>query len=259
MAQSLNSTLADTGNAISIAYDSQVPELIDPANIIEAFSFYHYGGDYDGGGNPQGIAGHLNTVNQNIENHKSATSNIHGLTAADGNIVGTTSTQNISNKNYITPNLVGTTTITGSASISTNLTVSGNLTVDTNTLFVDSVNNRVGVGTASPSTSLDVINPDDAILGAIKVRNSASDTRPAKIQFSNNAGTETAHIKMDNANNLFSINIAGSDRLNINSSTGVTTVVNPSVNESGVRNIVSSTVAPTTEGSNGDIWLVYVA
>jgi hypothetical protein len=32
----------------------------------------------------------------------------------------------------------------------------GNLTVDTNTLFVDAVNNRVGVGTATPTRALDV-------------------------------------------------------------------------------------------------------
>lgn len=34
----------------------------------------------------------------------------------------------------------------------------GNMAVDTNTLYVDSVNNRVGIGTTSPSTSLDVAN-----------------------------------------------------------------------------------------------------
>jgi hypothetical protein len=34
------------------------------------------------------------------------------------------------------------------------LAVSGNLTVDTNTLFVDSANNRVGIGTASPDKPL---------------------------------------------------------------------------------------------------------
>ncbi len=33
----------------------------------------------------------------------------------------------------------------------------GNLAVDTNTLYVDAANNRVGVGTASPSNTLDVI------------------------------------------------------------------------------------------------------
>jgi hypothetical protein len=37
--------------------------------------------------------------------------------------------------------------------------VSGNVAVDTNTLFVDSVNNRVGIGTASPVTPLEVSQP----------------------------------------------------------------------------------------------------
>jgi hypothetical protein len=36
-------------------------------------------------------------------------------------------------------------------------TITGDLTVDTSTLKVDSANNRVGIGTASPSNSLDVI------------------------------------------------------------------------------------------------------
>ena len=36
------------------------------------------------------------------------------------------------------------------------LTVTGDVTVDTNTLKVDSTNNRVGIGTASPAYSLDV-------------------------------------------------------------------------------------------------------
>jgi len=36
------------------------------------------------------------------------------------------------------------------------LSVTGDLTVDTNTLYVDSTNNNVGIGTSSPSTALDV-------------------------------------------------------------------------------------------------------
>jgi len=40
--------------------------------------------------------------------------------------------------------------------VSGNLNVTGNLTVDTNTLFVDATNNRVGVGTTSPGNLLDL-------------------------------------------------------------------------------------------------------
>lgn len=39
-----------------------------------------------------------------------------------------------------------------------NVSMSGNLTVDTNTFFVDSVNNRVGIGTTTPISPLDVLN-----------------------------------------------------------------------------------------------------
>ena len=34
-----------------------------------------------------------------------------------------------------------------------NLTVTGDLTVDTNSLYVDSTNNYVGIGTTSPTTN----------------------------------------------------------------------------------------------------------
>jgi len=46
--------------------------------------------------------------------------------------------------------------ITGAYTGITNLTMSGDLTVDTNTLYVDSANNRVGVGTVSPSDLLEL-------------------------------------------------------------------------------------------------------
>jgi len=55
----------------------------------------------------------------------------------------------------ITTNKLGNNAVT-SAKLDTNIAVTGNLTVDTNTLYVDSTNNRVGVGTASPTASLTV-------------------------------------------------------------------------------------------------------
>jgi len=47
-------------------------------------------------------------------------------------------------------------TVGGDSSVGGDSTVGGDLTVDTNTLYVDSTNNRVGIGTSSPSKSLDV-------------------------------------------------------------------------------------------------------
>jgi len=45
---------------------------------------------------------------------------------------------------------------TTSATVGGDSTVGGDLTVDTNTLYVDSANNRVGIGNAAPTQALDV-------------------------------------------------------------------------------------------------------
>jgi hypothetical protein len=59
----------------------------------------------------------------------------------------------------VIPGTVTTGTVTtGNVTITENLTVTtGNVSVDTDTLFVDSVNDRVGVGTTSPAYTLDVV------------------------------------------------------------------------------------------------------
>jgi len=48
-----------------------------------------------------------------------------------------------------------TVSATNGGAFGNNITISGDLTVDTNTLYVDSANNRVGIG-KTPSTALDV-------------------------------------------------------------------------------------------------------
>jgi hypothetical protein len=252
MAQSLNSTLGDTSNPVSILYDTEVPELIDPANIVEAFVFYHYGGDYNGVGTPDGVAGHLNNLNNKIDQHAAASTNIHGLIPADGEIVATNKTQNLSNKNLVSPTLSGSTTISGSLSVSSNTTIAGNLTVDTDgTLFVDSANNKVGVGSTSISSS------------------------PARLVIEGTAGTAGQANKIDLSSGTYGFGISsgqlnhvsagahafwagGSSRATINGTTGVLSVTNPAVGETGARNITVSTTVPTTQGSNGDVWLVYI-
>jgi len=54
--------------------------------------------------------------------------------------------------------------IEGNDTIDNSITISGDLTVDTNTLFVDSADNRVGIGTTDPQALLDV-NGDAEING----------------------------------------------------------------------------------------------
>ena len=53
-------------------------------------------------------------------------------------------------------------------------TITGDLTVDTNTLFVDSANNRVGIGTASPTSDLDIFRASGSgITSGISLRTAA--------------------------------------------------------------------------------------
>jgi hypothetical protein len=104
--------------------------------------------------------------------------------------------------------------ITGAYTGITNLTMSGDLTVDTNTLFVNSTNNRVGIGTTSPSYKLSILEGGsnfiqfadgaDAVVGSIIGRSSSKDLR---IQNSENANTafwtnNTERMRIDSSGNL---------------------------------------------------------
>jgi hypothetical protein len=74
----------------------------------------------------------------------------------------------------------GTTLTIGDSGDTVNFADGTNLSIDTNTLFIDSTNNRVGIANASPSVALDVT-------GAAKVSGDlAVDTNTLKVDSSNN-------------------------------------------------------------------------
>jgi hypothetical protein len=58
-------------------------------------------------------------------------------------------------------------------------TFSGNLTVDTNTLFVDAANDRVGIGTSSPTANLSVVGTCDLTLSSAGYSNIVANTSTA--------------------------------------------------------------------------------
>jgi len=75
---------------------------------------------------------------------------------------GITNTGTITTTNVVATGLAGALTTASQTAITsvgtlTSLTVSGNLTVDTNTLRVDSTNNRVGINKTTPAVPLDVV------------------------------------------------------------------------------------------------------
>ena len=72
-----------------------------------------------------------------------------------------------------------------SAKLDTNIAVAGNLTVDTNTLHVDSSNNRVGIGTLTPSDPLVVQKDSSAVQSMLVLKNDdVTDDNGLTIDFS---------------------------------------------------------------------------
>jgi hypothetical protein len=100
-----------------------VPEQTDDANIVQAFTDYHYGTDYNGTGAPGGIEGHLTDIAADIVTHANLSTSVHGVS---GSVVGTTSTQTLTNKTLTSPTITVATT-TSSASYTLLLTDGGKL------------------------------------------------------------------------------------------------------------------------------------
>jgi hypothetical protein len=123
MAQNISAT-----NAFTTNYDTGVPEQTDDANIVQAFTDYHYGADYNGVGAPGGIEGHLTDIAADIVTHANLSTGVHGVS---GNVVGTTSTQTLTNKTLTSPTITSPTltvaTTTASSSYTLLLTDGGKL------------------------------------------------------------------------------------------------------------------------------------
>ena len=130
---------------------------------------------------------------------------------ANGNTTGGTDIV-VSSGDVITTNTINETTAASGVTIDSLLVkdggitgttgvFSGNLTVDTNTLFVNAASNRVGIGTSSPATPLEVV-------GVIR----SSGTSPTISVLDTNAGTDEKewHIKSTNGPlDIQAINDAG--------------------------------------------------
>ena len=159
------SSVTDTGNTTphTIEFTNAETGIVVDSNIVVAGNVtaaFLYGD----ASNVTGIASNLHQV---VEN---------------GNV--TSNTVQFSNA---TTGLV----TTANVSVGKDLTVSGNVTVDTDTLFVDSVNNRVGVGTTTPGTALHVVGDVNVVSNV----NMLHTSNTASIKLNSNVVTEFPRSK----------------------------------------------------------------
>lgn len=62
MAQNISDT-----NSFTTNFEVGVPSQTDEANIVRAFTEYHYGANYNGTGDPGGIEGHLKNISDTLD------------------------------------------------------------------------------------------------------------------------------------------------------------------------------------------------
>jgi hypothetical protein len=126
-------------------------------------------------------------------------------------------------------------------------TITGDLTVDTSTLKVDSANNRVGIGTASPQQTLDVsgtINSTQARFGNVNGRGLTIGT--ALVSGVNEAGSVFNALGSGSGAHIFQVDSVDQMRLN---STGLGVgVASPSYR---IHSVVTSGYAGAFKSSTG--------
>jgi hypothetical protein len=122
--------------------------------------------------------------------------------------------------------------ISGAYTGITNLTMSGDLTVDTNTLKVDSTNNRVGIGTTSPSEILHiegnspylVISNTGENVGGIKMYDSGGvATQYFNLTYDSGASNEVSFDTGASGEYTFNVNTAEKMRIDSSGNVGIGT------------------------------------
>ena len=146
----------------------------------------------------------------------------------------------------------------GNSSLPGNLSVSGDLTVDTNTLYVDSTNNRVGFGTTSPSAVLDVVTTSGGSVKLAGGSNLVGESVYIKMQdrasFGYNAGTIEISDRNGSGtttNKSFSINLNNAERFAVSTS-GETTTTTITTTGKIIAGSGSGSVAMTVNDGYGN-------
>ena len=127
-------------------------------------------------------------------------------------------------------------TFGGDVTVGGATTLSGNLTVDTDTLYVDSTNNLVGIGTDSPDNSLHINNSG----GDATIRLQSSDASYSRLYFGDQSDGVVGRVEYDHTNdalNLGTNNVQTHMRIDSSGNVGIGTD-SPSSLYAGANNLV---------------------
>lgn len=193
MAQNISET-----NSFTTNYDVGVPEQTDPANIIQAFTEYHYGPDYSGTGSVGGMEGHLAGLSSDITTHASASTGVHGVS---GSVVGTSSTQTLTNK-----------TMSGSNNTFSNIPQSA-------VVGLDGAYAPLNVTIESKSASYTLVLTDSAKLIEVNSSSATTLTIPTNSSVAFPVGTTISILQAGSGQ----ITIAGASGVTVNGTPGLKT------------------------------------
>ena len=158
-------------------------------------------------------------LDANVTTAKLADSSVTSAKIADGTIAtGDIADDAVTSAKLDTNiDIAGTFDVTGATTLDSTLTVSGDATFDTSTLKVDSTNNRVGIGTTSPSYKLEVESSSDADLIQIQSTAGANNT-VLRLGISGDVATLNAS---GGSSGALAIKTYGSERMRIDASGNV--------------------------------------
>jgi len=108
----LISSSKDWNNEIELLFDTYIPSINESADIQTALKLFFFGNANSGSDtSPDSIYEHLKSIQQTasgeaaVATHNSNSTGVHGLGTGDGSVVGTTKSQELTNKTITAPSI----------------------------------------------------------------------------------------------------------------------------------------------------------
>lgn len=229
-------SLANGEFAYSFAASSNTLWIGDPRNVVPGTPLRIAGGKYaflhqaalqsltDEGGKLTANAVVITNANNFLDQFKTNTI-----------VIGPDGTTNAAATLVVsgTANISGNTTIGGNLSIVGGTTIGGNVAFDTDTLFIDSVNNRVGILTTTPDAPLQV-NGAANVAGAVKLGSTLTVTGLTTLNGDLNTTTANATTGINVGAN---VNVSTS-KINVGNATVNTTITSTAINTQGTLDVL---------------------